>query len=129
MQIITSTSINQSSAYPNKNTLILHKVDYRYVGNYRCGYEKYAQEIYLFIKGKLKSISLIVTFHSFGFQLFLSDPQHPLAPVMITDLIGINNEEIEIPCKPTSIEYEVELIKMTKDNKVNLFINDPVFVN
>lgn len=42
---------------------------------------------------------------------FISDPQHPLAPVTYPVLQGNQHQDIVIPCKPTARKYEVQLIK------------------
>lgn len=124
---------NGSSDYPYQNILKLHQVNYHYVGFYRCvfypknsSYEPHRQKIYLFVKGKNQFGFKFLIFSLFlrnncYISFFISDPIRPFVPVAHRDLTGIKNEDILIPCKPISKEYEVQLFK--KNDEVNLQID------
>lgn len=122
-----------------ESTLELPRVDYMYVGFYHCVKNSTksdanletlvrnneASSIYLFIEGNSVSIRFLSIENAVVNQSdpkkrsnlksnnrnMISDSDHPLANVNVPIVQGNRYEDVVIPCKPTSKNIEVQLIK------------------
>lgn len=128
-------SYNQNNEYPYESILELPNVDIGYVGYYYCVKNTTTEvsletlvdsgqgsRIYLFVEGKkfslftntgTRPIRIII-------QCFLiADPQHPLVPVANPFVNGAQYQEVDIPCKPSSKKWKIQLIKDGDEVKEN----------
>lgn len=44
-------------------------------------------------------------------MLLISDPQHPLVPIANPFVNGAQYQQVDIPCKPSSKRWKLQLIK------------------
>lgn len=125
-------TISQTLGSLHESKLELYNVNCTNVGYYYCvensvksdaNLEKLievgqASKIYLFAEGKLFVQQCVLSIKQEKLIFFLyTDPECRLVPPENPIIDGNLNEEVVIPCKPTSKKTAVELIK--EDNKVN----------
>lgn len=97
------TSYNGASKYMHESVLDLNRVDFTYVDHYYC--VKNASEPNANIETLLRRKQAAQIY------VFVEDHRHPLVRASVPILEGNQFEELLIPCKPTSKNFEVQLFK------------------
>lgn len=102
-EITHNTHANHANKYSYESVLELKHVDYTYVDYYYC------------VKNTSETNANIETLlrHRQATQIyvFVEDRRRPLVPASVPLLEGNQYDEITIPCRPTSKEFEVQLFK------------------
>lgn len=94
---------NHGNKYTYESVLDLNNVDSTYVDYYYC------------VKNTSKinaNIETLLQHHQAAqIYVFVEDRRHPLVPASVPILEGNQYDEMIIPCKPTSKNFEVQLFK------------------
>lgn len=105
--IMHNTHVNPNHNHDNKYTyesiLDLNRVDSTYVDYYYC--VKNTSEPNASIETLLRQQQAAQIY------VFAEDRRHPLVSVSVPDLEGNQFDELIIPCKPSSKNFEVQLFK------------------
>lgn len=96
-------SYNRANKYAYESVLDLNRVDITYVDYYYCA--KNSSEPNANIE------TLLEQNQAAQIYVFVEDRRHPLVGASVPALQGNQYEEILIPCKPTSKNFEVQLFK------------------
>ncbi|XP_055710177.1 vascular endothelial growth factor receptor 1 isoform X3 [Phlebotomus papatasi] len=98
---------------PYGSTIKLINVNFNHVGYYYCLREETKQ---LLVPGQ-ESEYLDNPYHSSKIYVFVDDPVNLMVPILTPVASAIQYQEFVVPCKPTSKNVQVELIKAEDESQ------------